>query len=170
MKSLEDEQLYWIDALNSKDVRKLQAYLQKYPQGHYAKLAEAQISKLQEEAKIPTNGDSTLNDPDGQSIYNLIQQLSAAFSHRSMAELEGVWPKMGGSRNNLKKIFDSSQSIQREFHIRSTTIQPGHTSATVIGTYEGNIREGGKDFPSSGNFYVRLSKKNGRWLIDDANF
>jgi serine/threonine-protein kinase len=108
--------------------------------------------------------------PDQQAIHNTIQQLSSAFSNRSMAELQGIWPKMGANKNALKSVFGSAQSFSREFHIASTTIQPDGASATVVGNYEGTIREGGKDFPSSGNFYVRLSKKNGKWLIDDASF
>ena len=87
-----------------------------------------------------------------------------------MAELQGIWPKMGANKNALKSVFGSAQSFSREFHIASTTIQPDGASATVVGNYEGTIREGGKDFPSSGNFYVRLSKKNGKWQIDDASF
>lgn len=175
IKSL-DEQLAWTDALNSKDPQKLEAYLQKYPQGRYANSAQAEISKLQAEAMASSEpaasprGNSPPNDPDEKAISNVMQQMSAAFSSRNMLELERVWPKMGSSRDVLKRTFDSSQSIRREFKIQSTTIQPGHTSATVIGTYNGNIRERGKDFSSSGNFYVRLSKKNGKWLIDDANF
>jgi serine/threonine-protein kinase len=108
--------------------------------------------------------------PDQQAIHNTIQQLSSAFSNRSMTELQGIWPKMGANKNALKTVFGSAQSFSREFHIASTTIQPDGASATVVGNYEGTIREGGKDFPSSGNFYVRLSKKNGKWLIDDASF
>jgi hypothetical protein len=169
--TLEDEQRDWNAALKSKDLQKLQAYVQKYPQGHYVKSAQAEISALS--AAMPataTASDAAVNDPDKQTIQNLIQQMSAAFAKRNLAELEAIWPKMGSSRDSLKRSFDSSQTFRRDFHIASTTIQSDRTLATVIGTYEGNIREGGKDFPSSGNFYVRLSKKNGKWLIDDANF
>ena len=87
-----------------------------------------------------------------------------------MVELQGVWPKMGSSKEKLQRTFDLSQSISREFHIGNTTIQADGVSATVVGNYEGKIREGGKEYPSSGNFYVRLSKKNGKWLIEDASF
>jgi hypothetical protein len=112
----------------------------------------------------------TAENPDQQAIHNAIQQLSSAFSSRSMAELQSIWPKMGPNKNAMKRVFDSAQSLSREFHIASTTIHPDGASATVVGNYEGTIREGGKEFPSSGNFYVRLSKKDGRWLIDDASF
>jgi hypothetical protein len=77
---------------------------------------------------------------------------------------------MGANRDTMKKAFENSQSIRRDFHTRSVTIHPDYMTATAIGIYEGMIRIGGKDVPSSGDFYVRLSKKNGKWLIDDASF
>ena len=77
---------------------------------------------------------------------------------------------MGGDKNKLKAVFDGAQSVTRQFNIVNITIRPDGNSATAVGKYEGAIREGGKDFPSSGDFYVRLSKKNGKWSIDEASF
>jgi hypothetical protein len=108
--------------------------------------------------------------PDQKAIHAIIQQLSSAFSDRSMNELQTIWPKMGANKNALKTVFESAQSFSREFHIASTMVHPDGASATVVGNYEGSIREGGREFASSGNFYVRLSKKNGKWVIDDASF
>ena len=100
-----------------------------------------------------------------------IQQLSAAFSHRSMAELQEIWPKMGAIRNTFKAVFDSAQSLSRDLTIQSLTISNDGLTATVIGTYDGKIRDRrGLETASKGNFYVRLAKRNGKWLIDDANF
>jgi serine/threonine protein kinase len=110
--------------------------------------------------------------PDRQAIRASIEQLSAAFSHRSMAELQEVWPKVGGNvKNNLKTVFDTASSLSREFHVQSLTIANDGATATVIGTYDGKIRLGrGAETVSNGNFYVRLAKRNAKWSIDDASF
>jgi hypothetical protein len=111
------------------------------------------------------------NNPDRQAITSAIDQLSAAFSHRSMAELQEVWPKVGGAvRNNLKSVFDSAQSLSRDFHVQSLQVANDGATATVIGTYDGKIRVRGAESASNGNFYVRLAKRNGKWYVDDASF
>ncbi|MBZ5699304.1 MAG: protein kinase [Acidobacteriia bacterium] len=108
---------------------------------------------------------------DRQAITVALQQLSAAFSHRSLAELEGIWPKLGPNKSTFKKVFDGTKSLSREFHLQNLNISNGGDTATAVGTYEGKVLDGrGVETPSSGNFYVRFGKKNGRWYIDDASF
>ena len=88
-----------------------------------------------------------------------------------MAELQEIWPRMGAIRNTFKAVFDSAQSLTRDLHIQSLTIANDGSTATVIGTYDGRIRDGrGVETASNGNFYVRLAKRSGKWLVDDANF
>jgi hypothetical protein len=112
-----------------------------------------------------------VDSPDRQAITASIQKLSAAFSHRSMAEVLEIWPRIGAIRNTLKTIFDTAQSLSRDFHIQSLSIANDGATATVIGTYDGKLRDGrGVETTSSGNFYVRLGKRNDKWLIDDASF
>ena len=85
--------------------------------------------------------------------------------------MQEIWPKLGSNRDTFKKVFDNTKSLSREFHIQSLNISSGGDSATAIGSYEGKVVDGrGKETPSSGNFYVRFTKKNGRWYIDDASF
>jgi len=119
----------------------------------------------------PAAASVNLDSPDRQAIAASIEQLSAAFSHRSMAELLEIWPRIGAIRNTLRTVFDTAQSLTREFHVQSLSISNDGVTATAIGTYDGRIRDGrGVETPSSGNFYVRLGKRNGKWLIDDASF
>jgi hypothetical protein len=65
---------------------------------------------------------------------------------------------------------DSAQSVSRESYLENATIRPDDTTATLVGKNDGNIREGRKEFSGSGDFYIRLLKKNGTWSIDDAHF
>jgi serine/threonine protein kinase len=107
---------------------------------------------------------------DRQEIGVVLQQLSAAFSRKSLSEMDAIWPK-NSSKGTFRKSFDSFKAFTREFHAPSITFSNDGNTATAIGTYEGAVRDGrGVDTPSSGNFYVRFFKKNGRWFIDDANF
>jgi serine/threonine protein kinase len=109
-------------------------------------------------------------EPDRRQIAALIQQLSSAFSHRSIAELQEIWPEMDANKNALKSMFDSAQSVSREFHIETVVVSPDGLTAALAGTYEGKITAGGNESLSSGKFHLRLSKRNGKWYIVDANF
>ena len=109
---------------------------------------------------------------DRQAIAVSLQQLSTAFSHRSLAELGELWPKLPkDDKSTYKRAFDAAKSIRREFHLQSLNISNDGAFATAIGTYEGAVQDGrGVETPNSGNFYVRFAKKNGRWYIDEARF
>jgi hypothetical protein len=117
------------------------------------------------------DGWTLVDNLDRQAIAVTLQQLSAALSHRSMSDLKEIWPKLGPQKNTFKKVFDGTKSLSREFHTLRLSISSSADRATAIGSYEGNVVDGrGVETPSSGNFYVRLGKKNGRWYIDDASF
>jgi len=110
-------------------------------------------------------------NPDQQAVRDLIQQMSVVFSSRSISGLEQIWPaRNNGAKDNLKKVFTSAQSLSRKFDIESITIRPDGVTATAVGKYDGTIRLSSKDSPSSGNFYFRCTKKNGKWFVDDFNF
>ena len=117
------------------------------------------------------NGEArALQSTDELEIKLLIQQLSYAFSHRSIAKLREIWPKMGDNEKSLKSAFDSAQSFSREFHIGNISIHPDGKTADVEGTYEGKVISEGKELASSGKFTLRLSKTDGNWYIDEAIF
>jgi hypothetical protein len=110
-------------------------------------------------------------DADRQAICVLIQQLSSALLHRNIAELQDIWPKMGSNKNKFKGLFESGQALSRELYVTSQTVNPDGLIATVVGNYAGSLRDlRGVQSPRSGNFYVRFTKKNGKWFIDDASF
>jgi serine/threonine protein kinase len=109
-------------------------------------------------------------DPDRIAIYALLRQLSSAFSDRNIAELQDIWPRMGANKRVLKSAFDSAQAFSREFQVESITVHPERHTAEVAGTYKGQISSQGKVFPSSGKFNLRLSKRSGKWYVDDARF
>ena len=135
-----------------------------------AKAAEpAPASKAVE---APVASSAPPDNLDRQAITVSLQQLSAAFSHRSVSELEELWPKLPkDDKNTYKRAFDSAKSISRQFHLQSLNISNDGGLATAIGAYEGTVQDSrGVTTPNSGNFYVRFAKKNGRWYIDEARF
>jgi serine/threonine-protein kinase len=123
-------------------------------------------------AEAPVVSTAPADNLDRQQISLSLQQLSAAFSHRSVAELGELWPKLSkDDRNSYKKAFDSAKAITRDFHLQSLNISADGALATAIGSYEGTYQIGGSSpTPQSGNFYVRFAKKNGRWYVDEARF
>jgi serine/threonine protein kinase len=98
-------------------------------------------------------------------IRATIQQLSSALSSKNISVLKAIWPGADEEYN-----WEAAESVTRNFHVNKVAISPDGSSATAVGNYNGTIRAGGRDFPSSGNFDLRLSKKNGKWLIDEAHF
>jgi serine/threonine protein kinase len=111
-----------------------------------------------------------LQSTDELEIKLLIQQLSYAFSNRSIAKLREIWPQMGDNEKALKGSFDSAQSFSREFHIVNISIHPDGKTADVEGTYEGKSISERKELTSSGKFALKLSKRDGNWYIDRAIF
>ena len=116
------------------------------------------------------DGRSSEISTDDLAIFSLVDQLSAAFSHRSIQEMQEIWPQMGDKREVLKSAFDSAQSFTREFKIAKIDVHPDTQTADVTGTYEGNVSSKGRAFSNSGNFTLKLSKRDGKWYIDDAIF
>jgi hypothetical protein len=112
----------------------------------------------------------TAGDPDRRAIDTLIRELSLAFSHRSIAELQEIWPQMGDNAKALKGSFDSAQSFSPEFHIENIIIHPDTPTADVWGTYDGKSISEGKESTRSGKFTLKLFKRDGNWYIDEATF
>jgi hypothetical protein len=120
--------------------------------------------------RVPSPNVEAFNSIDVLKIELLIQQLSYAFSDRSIAKIREIWPQMGDNEKALKSSFDSAQSFSREFHAENISIHPDGETADVEGTYEGKSISEGKESTSSGKFTLKLSKRDGNWYIDKAIF
>ncbi len=108
------------------------------------------------EAALSRNGTDAL-DAD---------RLSTALSNKSISELQ---EKMR-EREMTEGDVDPTKKLSRTFHIKSLRISPDRKTADVTGTYEGKIISEGKEFPSSGKFKMKLSKRDGKRYIDKATF
>jgi hypothetical protein len=144
------------------------------------------------EAARSRNGTDALVDADRRDINLLMAKLSTALSNKSTSELQEIWPRMadeikmrdrattggdvhvdankGALRGDELTGFDPTKKLSRTFHIKSLRISPDRKTADVTGTYEGKIISEGKEFPSSGKFNMKLSKRDGKWYIDKATF
>jgi hypothetical protein len=123
------------------------------------------------DAPLVALSSSSSQNLDQRQINVVVQQLSAAFSHRSISEVEKVWPTINKNNlNTLNKSFGAVKSFTREFHIQNVTISNDGDTATAVGTYDGMAKPSSGVISNSGNFRMRFAKKNGRWHIDDATF
>jgi hypothetical protein len=93
-------------------------------------------------------------------------RLSTALSNKSISELQEKMRERAMTEGDV----DPTKKLSRTFHIESLKISPDRKSADVTGTYEGTITSWGKEFPSSGKFNMKLSKRDGKWYIDNAIF
>ncbi len=109
------------------------------------------------------------NELDREEIDVLVQALSSAFSHRSIAELQEICTRIH-DKKVLEKSFESAESVRRDFHIERVEFHPETHAALAVGTYEGKTISGGKESINSGSFMLRLSKRNGNWHIVEATF
>jgi serine/threonine protein kinase len=100
----------------------------------------------------------------------IFAQFSTAFSHKSISELQAIWPHMGDEKEFIEREFDSAQEISRTFDIKSSTVSPDEQMVTFTGVYHDTIRANGKTAERQGNFSLRLVNANGRWLIEEAKF
>ena len=135
-------------------------------------LPAGDISHLESTKPASTSGSQQAlveNELDRERIDVLVQVLSSAFSHRSIAELQEICTRIH-NKEALKKSFESAESVRRDFHIERVVFDPEAHTAVAVGTYVGKTISGGKESTDSGSFMLRLSKRNGNWYIVEAEF
>ncbi len=126
-----------------------------------------------EQALVPRNDDqaSEIVDTNLNDIDILIKQLSTAFSHRSVSELQNIWPQMGDEdKVVIEQEFNSVQTINRTFDVKTFGFTPDKQMATLTGVYHDTIIANGKKTKKEGGFVLLLVKTSDKWLIREAKF
>jgi hypothetical protein len=108
--------------------------------------------------------------PMPYEINFLLGRLSAAYAHKSMTELQGIWPQMGDQSEVVESEFRSAEAISLAFENSHATVSPDEQTATVAGIYHETIISNGNTEKRQGHFSLKLVKTNGIWLIKEAKF
>jgi serine/threonine-protein kinase len=144
----------WAQLKTSDDIKKLNAYIDKYKTGPYVDQAKGRLQQLQSAS-------------DRTAILTVLKSYSSAYQNKSVAEIRAIWPGLStGDQGKLNASFGIARAIQMDLKPTSDPAISGD-SATVACNQKIQVTLPSGDKPiQSGNITIKLSRKDGKWLID----
>jgi hypothetical protein len=107
MHELQTEQEKWVAARASKNIAQLQAYLAKYPEGLYARVAREEIAKLNDNRRIEETA------YDKKAVLEVIKQYEKAYENRSVEDVKKIWPSLKPEQvERLSEFFKLGTSVK----------------------------------------------------------
>ena len=149
------DQQEWARVKDTRDPATLEAFLTRYPASLFADQGRERLRGLQASS-------------DRAAISVTLRRFADAYQHRSVDELESVWPSLDkDSRKKFSEAFKSAQSVQATVQPDGDPVVSGD-NATISCDRRVRFTFNGEEKPVSDRILISLKRKSGTWLIDSV--
>jgi hypothetical protein len=144
------DQTDWPHVRDTKDAAVIEAFLSRYPSSPLADQARQRLQQLQVSS-------------DRNTILSILSRYAAAYQHRSVDELQAVYP--GVNRKKVSETFKSASAIKM-YLVPVGDPSISTDTATVKCDQKLFYNLGGEQKTFFDQITIRLRKKSGAWLIE----
>jgi hypothetical protein len=149
------DQQEWARVKDTRDPAMLEAFLTRYPASPFADQGRERLRGLQ-------------TSSDRAAISLTLRRFADAYQHRSVDELESIWPSLDkDSRKKFTEAFKSAQSVQASVQPDGDPVVSGD-NATISCDRSVRFTFNGEEKPISDRIVINLKRKSGTWLIDSV--
>ena len=109
--------------------------------------------------------------PPDEAIRSVIQSFVQAFEHKDPAAMKQVWPTMPPKKyTEYIRVFGMAKIINLQLLNETLTVSPDGTTAAFSAQVDQQFtpRDGGKSMSRRDAWAFQLAKRNGNWIITDA--
>jgi hypothetical protein len=162
------ERIRW-DAVDKKSRAALQAYLNRYPNGAYSSQAGSEIARIDRDAAAEEQRQRELQhlNTERELIRATLRSYADAYGRKDATQIAALRPGLSASElRQLKDSFRVFDSIRLELR---PTAEPeiSGTTATVRCVRILDFVDQTGSRPKQDVVVMKLSKKGGKWVIDD---
>jgi hypothetical protein len=162
------ERIRW-DAVDKKSRAALQAYLNRYPNGAYSSQAGSEIARLDRDAAAEEQRQRELQhlNTERELVLATLRTYADAYGRKDADQIAALRPGLPASGlRQLKDIFRNFRSVHLELRPTAEPDISGTTATVQCMQIHDSVDQTGSH-SNRGPVVVKLSKKGGKWVIDD---